>query len=58
MNILGILAGAAIIVGLALALSALYKANGTDAGTLCCGDCSGCSQRCEEHKSEKNAGQP
>ena len=55
MNLLGILAGAVIIVGLALLLSVLYKANGNDGSSICSGDCSGCRQGCaQQNESTKN----
>ncbi len=57
MNILNILIGAAIIIVLALVLSLLYKANGTDGSSLCSGDCSGCRKggSCEIRSSGSDA---
>lgn len=52
MNLISILLGAALIIGLSLLLGWLNKANGTDSSSLCCGDCSGCRQSagCSDRK--------
>ena len=52
MNILSMLFGAALIIGLSLLLGWLNKANGTDGSSICSGDCSGCRKNagCSERK--------